>query len=369
VDPKAEKGAPARATRPRALVLRALGLGDLLTAVPALRALRRHLPRHEIVLAAPERLSGAVAATGLVDRLLPASAAGREVPAELAWEGPAPDLAVDLHGNGPPSHLLLQRLRPRRLIAYAHPGTPDIAGPDWREEEHERARWCRLLRWYGIDADPAELRIPAPGTPSPAPGAIVVHPGADAPARCWPKERFAAVARELRRSGHDIVVTAGAGEDALARFVAAEAELPSGAVLGGSGDLPFDQLAALVARARCVVVGDTGLAHLATALGTCSVVLFGPVAPRLWGPPPDVRHRVLWHPGDGDSARPGDAHGRLPDERLLRITVAEVVQAVRGLAEPVRLVRRGGGSGRAVETPRGSSSAGGGAAAPGPADS
>ncbi|GAB2969250.1 glycosyltransferase family 9 protein [Streptomyces pseudoechinosporeus] len=322
------------ATRPRALVLRALGLGDLLTAVPALRALRRHLPGHEIVLAAPERLTEPAAATGLVDRLLPASAPGRAVPEELAWDGPPPDLAVDLHGNGPQSHLLLQRLRPRRLFAYAHPQLPGISGPVWRADEHERERWCRLLGWYGIETDPADLRIPPPTTLSPAPGAIVVHPGADAAARRWPQERFAAVARQLHRGGHEVVVTAGGGEEALARFVAAEAGLPSAAVLGGAGDVPFDQLAALVARARCVVVGDTGLAHLATALGTPSAVLFGPVAPRLWGPPADPRHRALWHPGTDAPERPGDAHGRRPDERLLRITVEEVVEAVRGLPEP-----------------------------------
>ncbi|GAA3292177.1 hypothetical protein GCM10020295_10790 [Streptomyces cinereospinus] len=157
----------APATAPRTLVLRALGLGDLLTAVPALRALRRHLPGHELVLAAPDRLSGAVAATGLVDRLLPTSAPGREVPAELAWPGPAPGLAVDLHGNGPLSHLLLHRLGPRRLFAYAHPDTPGITGPGWREDEHERDRWCRLLRWYGVPADPLDLRIPAPSAPPP----------------------------------------------------------------------------------------------------------------------------------------------------------------------------------------------------------
>ncbi|MGW5658884.1 glycosyltransferase family 9 protein [Streptomyces sp. NPDC003758] len=328
----------------RVLVLRALGLGDLLTAVPALRALRRHLPRHEIVLAAPARLEQAAVATGLVDRMLPASAPGRAVPAELAWAGPAPDLAVDLHGNGPPSHLLLRGLGPRRLFAYAHPDTPDIPGPVWREDEHERERWCRLLAWYGVRADPEDLSVPAPATPSPAPGAVVVHPGADAAARCWPPERFAAVAREVRRSGYDVVVTAGAGEGALARNVAARAGLPPDAVVGGDGDVPFDRLAALVAGARCVVVGDTGLAHLATALGTPSVVLFGPVAPRLWGPPADARHRVLWHPGDDDAPRPGDAHGRVPDERLLRITVAEVTEAVHGVLERGREPEAGRGT-------------------------
>ncbi|OEJ28252.1 glycosyl transferase [Streptomyces agglomeratus] len=321
-------------TRPCVLVLRALGLGDLLTAVPALRALRRALPGHEVVLAAPGRLADAAAATGLADRLLPASAPGRGVPAELAWDGPAPAVAVDLHGNGPPSHLLLQRLRPGRLFAYAHPATPAVAGPPWRPDEHERERWCRLLDWYGIPADPQDLFIPPPTEVSPAPGAVVVHPGADAAARRWPPERFAAVAGALHRSGHEVVVTAGAGEGPLARHVAAEAGLAPEAVQGGAGDVPFGRLAALVAGARCVVVGDTGLAHLATALGTPSVVLFGPVAPRLWGPPARPRHRVLWHPGGDASPRPGDAHGPLPDERLLRITVEEVVEAVRTLPEP-----------------------------------
>ncbi|MFJ4775694.1 glycosyltransferase family 9 protein [Streptomyces sp. NPDC088762] len=324
-------GAP-RAARPQVLVLRALGLGDLLTVVPCLRALRRSMQDSDIVLAAPGRLSAAVRATGLVDRLLPVGAPGRAVPAGLGWAGPAPDVAVDLHGNGPPSHLLLQRLRPGRLLAFRHSGTPDIAGPHWRPDEHERDRWCRLLRWYGIEADPTDLAIPRPACPSPAPGAVVVHPGADSGARRWPAQRFAAVARALDRAGHRVVVTAGVGEGRLGRRVAAEAGLPAEAVLGGADDVPFPQLCALVADARCVVVGDTGLAHLATALGTPSVVLFGPVAPRLWGPPQHPAHRVLWRPRPGeDPLRPGDAHGPLPDARLLRITVDEVLEAVQAV--------------------------------------
>ncbi|MFD8545471.1 glycosyltransferase family 9 protein [Streptomyces sp. NPDC059649] len=316
---------------PRILVLRALGLGDLLTAVPALRALRTSRPDHTLVLAAPGRLAAAAAATGVVDRLLPTVAPGREVPRSLDWPGPPPDLAVDLHGNGPASHGLLQALRPARLFAYAHPATPEIAGPAWREDEHERERWCRLLSWYGLPADPADLGIAAPALASPAPGAVVVHPGADAAARCWPAERFAAVATALHRAGHRVVVTAGAGEGSLARRVAEQAGLPGAAVLGGAADLPFAELAALVAQARAVIVGDTGLAHLASALGTPSVVLFGPVAPRLWGPPETDRHRVLWHPDPDDRPRPGDAHGDRPDDRLLRITVEEVLAAVAGL--------------------------------------
>ncbi|MGP4051647.1 glycosyltransferase family 9 protein [Streptomyces sp. 2A115] len=306
---------------PRLLVLRALGLGDLLAGVPALRALRRAFPRHEIVLAAPEDLAEAAEATGAVDTLLPASAPGRAVPHTLDWSGPPPDIAVDLHGNGPPSHRLLLGLSPRRLLAFAHPETPEVEGPVWREEEHERARWCRLLTAYGIPADPYDLLLDRPPTPSPAPGAIVVHPGAGAPSRCWPVERYAAVAAELRSGEHRVVVTGGADEHEPTAHVAKLAGLSDEDVLGDG--LPFPQLSALVAEATAVVSGDTGIAHLAVAHATPSVTLFGPVPPRLWGPPPLPRHQALWHPGPK-----GDPHGHHPDPRLLLIQPDEVLDAI-----------------------------------------
>ncbi|MBO8193624.1 glycosyltransferase family 9 protein [Streptomyces oryzae] len=330
------EGAGSDRDRPRALVLRALGLGDLLTAVPALRALRRALPHHELVLAAPGWLADAVRAVGAVDVLLPAGAADREVPVRVPWPWPPPDLAVDLHGNGPASRAVLARLTPRRLLAYA-----DGSAPDWRPDEHERERWCRLLTWYGIPADPDDLLLRRPGTPSPAPGAVVLHPGADAGARRWPAERFAAVARQLLARGADVVLTCGPGERDLALGVAERAGLPPAAVAGTDAGLPFDMLAALVDRARAVVVGDTGVAHLATALATPSVVLFGPVSPALWGPPGCARHRALWRPHPGDGVRPGDPHGTEPDPRLLRISPDEVASAC---AELLDAGARPGGS-------------------------
>ncbi|MGW0609177.1 glycosyltransferase family 9 protein [Streptomyces sp. NPDC002788] len=313
-------GTPPDPARPRLLVLRALGLGDLLAGVPALRALRRAHPGHELVLAAPGELAPVAELTAAVDRLLPAFAPGRAVPRTLDWTGPPPDIAVDLHGNGPPSHLLLLGLRPRKLLAFAHPDLPEIDGPSWYPEEHERDRWCRLLRAYGIDADPGDLRLPRPRTGSPAPGAVVLHPGAGSPARCWPVERYAAVVDGLRARGLRVVVTGGAGEADLVGRLAEQAGLPDTDVFGGG--LPFGRLAALVADAHAVISGDTGVAHLAYAYATRSVTLFGPVAPSRWGPPPGPRHRALWYGPEGDP------HGRTPDPALLRITPGDVLHAV-----------------------------------------
>ncbi|MFD5448987.1 glycosyltransferase family 9 protein [Streptomyces sp. NPDC127100] len=310
--------------RPRVLVLRALGLGDLLAAVPALRALRRAYPGHELVLATPAELAPVAAATGAVDRVLPAAEPGRAVPRTLDWTGPPPDVAVDLHGNGPPSHRLLMSLRPRELLAFAHPGTPEVEGPPWYPDEHERDRWCRLLTAYGIDADPADLHLPRPHTPSPAPGATVLHPGAGAPSRCWPVERFAAVAEALRARGRRVVVTGGADEGDLVARLAKLADLPDADVFAGG--LPLDRLSALLAAARAVVSGDTGVAHLAVAHAVPSVTLFGPVPPSRWGPPDHFRHRALWHPGPD-----GDPHGHETDPALLRIGTDEVLEALDAL--------------------------------------
>jgi ADP-heptose:LPS heptosyltransferase len=309
--------------RGRLLVLRALGLGDLLAGVPALRALRRACPDHELVLAGPAGLGPVAAATGAVDRLLPAAAPGRAVPAVLDWTGPPPDLAVDLHGNGPASLRPLAALHPRRLLGFAAPD-----GPPWYAEEHERDRWCRLLTAYGFDADPADLLLPRPPGPSPAPGAVVLHPGAGAPSRCWPVDRYAAVAEALRARGHRVVVTGGADENDLVARLAKDARLPDTDVFGGG--LPYGRLAALVAGAHAVISGDTGVAHLAVAHAAPSVTLFGPVPPSRWGPPAHPRHRVLWHPGP-DGA--GDPHGDTPDPALLRITAGEVLHAVDALSE------------------------------------
>lgn len=316
------------------MVLRALGLGDFLTGIPALRAVRRAYPAHRVVLVAPGAYAAWVRRLRLADAVRPADGIAA-VPALPDLATPAPEAAVDLHGRGPGSQPMLLALRPARLIAFAHPAVPATRGlPEWRPGEHEVSRWCRLLEESGISADPTDLDVPPPPVEPPASsrGATLIHPGAASGARRWPVERFAAVARAARADG-PVVVTGSPGEVGTARFVAELAGLDDGAVLAGrTPDL--DSLAAVVAAADRVVCGDTGVAHLATALGTSSVVIMGPVPPSEWGPPPGRRrHVALW---GGEPGERGNPHGAAPDPRLLRIGVDDVVAALGRLPVPAR---------------------------------
>lgn len=311
--------------RPVLLVLRALGLGDLLTAVPALRALARAFPRHERVLATSPALAPLAAATGAVHRVV---AARPLVPIEGA--PPRPGVAVNLHGRGPQSHGVLRALGPDRWLAFAHPAVPESAGgPRWREDEHEIHRWCRLLAESGIPADPDDLDLAVPGAdPASARGATVIHPGAASPARRWPADRWAAVARAEHGAGHRVLVTGAAAERPIAEAVARLGGLPAASVLAGRTGLL--DLARIVRASGRVLTNDTGVAHLATALRRPSVVLFGPVSPAAWGPPPDRPwHRALW------TGSPGPRWSDRPDPGLLRIQVDDVLAALASLPTAV----------------------------------
>ena len=109
---------------------------------------------------------------------------------------------------------------------------------------------------------------------------VVLHPGTSVPARAWPAERYAEACGLLCRAGHQVVITGAADERALTAKVSARTPAYD---LGGRTTLP--ELAAVLDHAQVVVVGNTGPAHLAAAVGTPVVSLFAPTVPaRRWAP-------------------------------------------------------------------------------------
>jgi ADP-heptose:LPS heptosyltransferase len=290
-----------------------------MTAVPALRGLRRLYSGERLVLAAPPGLRDLVELIDAVDELLPTPGLGT-----LEWPGEPPAVAVNLHGRGPQSIHDLLGQGPAKVISHRHPDFPELPGAEWESDVHDVDRWCHLVEFAGGTADRGDLRLPVPPGPSPAANAVVIHPGAAFPARMWPPGRYVRVAAALHADGYPVVVTGSADEHASAADVAEAAGLPDTAVLAGRTGLA--ELATLVAGAALVVCGDTGIGHLATAFGTPSVLLFGPTPPRLWGPPPGaVQHVALW------AGEVGDPRGDRPDPGLLLLGEDRVLAAARML--------------------------------------
>ncbi|WP_284979829.1 glycosyltransferase family 9 protein [Arthrobacter sp. fls2-241-R2A-200] len=303
--------------QPLLLALRALKLGDLLVAVPALRGLRRAFPEHRILYAAPAWIAEALELVGGIHHL---PTPGLDDP--LTVPRGAVDIAVNLHGNGAESRLRIEELQANRVVAHESPG---IDGPSWITGRPERERWTRLLNWHGIEADPLDYRLNTPAVPSPRPGATVIHVGAAYGSRLWPVERFADVAVELAAAGHEIVLTGGASERGRAEETAALAKLKGANLDDGllAGRQGLAEFAATIAAARLVVSADTGAAHLASAYERPSVVLFGPAPAEEWGPPPGP-HVVL----TAVELRRGDVFSPDPDPALLAVSVKDVLDAV-----------------------------------------
>jgi ADP-heptose:LPS heptosyltransferase len=295
-----------------------------LTAVPAIRALARAFPDHYRLLAAPLYLAPLVRLSGGIDEVVDAA------PLMPLSDLSAPDIAVNLHGRGPQSHRILLETKPRRFIAFAHDEIPQTREfPRWRPDEHEIDRWCRMLRESGIPTDANDLEIATTSGDARSRGAIAVHPGAASESRRWPADRWIELCVRLAHEGYRIVMTGSAGEFRRCRYIAKAAHLPIECVLAGQTDLA--DLAAVVGSSRAIICGDTGIAHIATALRTPSVVLFGPTSPRYWGPPANRKHhRVLWR------GILGDPHAPYVDPGLASITVDEVLAALYDLLHLAR---------------------------------
>ena len=325
----------------RIAVLRALpGVGDLLCAVPALRAVRAAHPGARVTLVGLSEASWFVDRYAhLVDDLL--VVVGVEGLPEIVPDADALagfrtqarsrhfDLALQLHGSGVATNPLTM------LLGAGHPVTAWLPG-EWRPPgttvpyptgAHEIERLLTVTRAAGIPDAGTEVTVPLHAADHAAAGALLaeaglptgtpyacIHPGASRPANRWDPAGYAAVGERLAAAGLAVVLTGTVGERAVVAEVARRCHAPA---VDLSGRTDVGTLAALFSSARVVVSNDTGAAHVAAAVRVPSVVVFAPDGdPVRWAPLDRERHRAVLPPtpaGGGParrrSGRPDPATG------------------------------------------------------------
>ena len=307
----------------RVLVARLDGVGDVLLAGPAIRAVafgRRPgggTPNDVIVLCGPEGASAASILPG-VSEVYSWSCPWIVKPAPRVDEQHLEvlmafirDSRVDeaiiltsFHQSPLPLALLLRLAGVDRISGASTDYAGSLMdvrlrpGEDFAEDQPEAERALGIAAAAGFRLPPGDdgrLHVQDYPDVRPLVGEepyVVVHPGAAAPSRAWPPLHHAAAVELLEGAGHRVVVTGGPNEKRLTATVAG----PSALDLGGRTDLKT--LAGVLAGALAVVTGNTGPAHLAAAVGTPVACLFSPVVPGIRWAPYGVPLEIL---GDQDA--------------------------------------------------------------------
>jgi heptosyltransferase-2 len=325
----------------RHIVIRGVNwLGDAVMTTPAVLRLRERFPDAQITVLCPEKIKDLWTSHPAVDAVrtftagesLPSVARGlRSVDADLAvifpnslrsaletWWAGIPRRVGS--GRFPRSWLLTDRVRSlpgtvrmrkrteaevRRLNTAQ--ASPAVARTTYPNNSHQLHHYLRLVGHLGADAEPLPPRL-VPGNaatqvmatrlaPSLASGKplIGLNVGAEyGPAKRWPLDRFAGVARMLaERTGCHFVLFGGKADIPLAGELTRP--LQGLTVTSLAGQTTLAELMAALALCQVVITNDTGPMHLAAALGTPVVVPFGSTSPELTGPglPGDPRHQLL----------------------------------------------------------------------------
>jgi ADP-heptose:LPS heptosyltransferase len=270
-----------------ALVVHPGALGDVLQAVPALRAVRAAASAGSITFAGQPRLGRLLADWGLVQRTRAFDGLGLEA---LFTDEPAPPALADALGGfdrviswfGSRDETYRRRLRALAPGAIVAPPVPEDDGPVWRHLLGTVAEPDVMPSWV----EPVRLSAAPPPSPPRGEGrargpSLVVHPGSGGEWKRWPVERFAAVIETLRhRHTLEVVVHQGPADAEAAQALLARLRGGVGTLL--EPDLP--RLAATLAAAHAYLGGDSGVSHLAAAVGAPSVILFPPATRRRWAP-------------------------------------------------------------------------------------
>lgn len=324
----------------RALVVRLGSLGDIVHTFPAAVALRESMAGGRIVWLTHPRWRELVESAAISNEVWTVETRNLSSLRETLERIRAANFGVSIDYQGLWKSALLPFLaRVPRRIGFSPESVREFGVPvlytdrvkasarhivEQNGELSLRAGASRMTAPFELcvaDGDESSMRTKLAAHGVAEDGCVVVSPGGGWRSKCWPPERFGELCRRLREELHlAAVVNYGPGEELLAEAVRKHSGDPAPAAFCGN----TGELMALLRGARCVVGGDTGPVHLATALHAPVVALFGPTDPARNGP---------YHTQDivlrSDDAATTYKRGKESDSAMLAISVTDVFEAVR----------------------------------------
>lgn len=300
----------------RIAIFRALNLGDLLCAIPAIRALRASYPNAQVNLIGLPWMAGFASrfrryfdgfvsfpgAAGLPEQPIDLDAFTHFLHRERLADY---DLILQMHGKGSVTNPVVAMLANRGMAGYFEPGEycPDHETfMPYPEGLPEIERHIALMEFLGIPAKGRAIEFPV-DTAEVAEAAtllaeegvrdkpyVCIHPGARDIRRWWAPKKFAQVADALAEKGHAIVFTGTSEEHAAVERVREKMAARS---INLAGRTELGVLGALIGRASLLVSNDTGVSHIAAATGTRSVVIYLTSDPDRWAPLNRNMHHIV----------------------------------------------------------------------------
>lgn len=273
-------------------MIRGGAIGDFILTLPAIAALRRQFPEAHIELLGYPHIAQLAVAGGLVDQVEHIEA--RAMAGFFARNG---SLAPGLADYFSSFNLILSYLYDPDEIFKANVGLCSRAQfiaaphrPDERGDLHATRVYLKPLERLAIfDADPIP-RLRIGGAESAGPRQLALHPGSGSERKNWPEASWGElICRLLAETDFNLLIVGGEAEgDRLRRLTALLT--PERTKVAQS--LPLAELAALLAQCGGFVGHDSGITHLAAALGLRGVILWGETPPGVWRPPSETMRLV-----------------------------------------------------------------------------
>lgn len=286
----------------RVLVIRLRSIGDTVLSTPSLFALKRFLPHASVDILLEDWVAPVLDGYEHIDNVVTVPRKGTAARARVAarLRGNRYDVVYNLHG-GTTATLLTRATGAKHRVGYSdyqiarfHNHLSPASASLWeREKTHSVEQQLGLLGWTGVpvsDRPPTQLavvditatkiaeRLKTVGLES-APFAVV-HPAAAFDTKQWAAQNFAEVITELTARQIPTIAITGPGETALVD----QLRQMSASSIVSFPNLSLPEVTALLSRARLFIGNDSGIAHMAAAVETPSVVIFGSSNRAHWGP-------------------------------------------------------------------------------------